>query len=224
MICLISAPTPPRDLGLPVGRVRGTPPRGQGDVPAGLPEGPGEGTGALPQDLHPDVGEELPGGDRRPGPGRPEEGGDRHPEAGAQAPRQRHERDPGWAQPPGRRGGGYRTEDGVDEVASAQDPCIGLDWGPGATRGARCLPPAEAPDEAAPLELRAPPLRDPRGDKGRYARRARRGLGPNWARMVAVSCQGRETVPRRALWPVQGERARVGRSGRTLARSGLRWR
>ena len=34
------------------------------------------------------------------------------------------------------------------------------------------------------------------------------GDGPNWRKMVAVSCQGRGTVPSSALWPVQGPEIR----------------
>jgi hypothetical protein len=53
IICLIFAVTPPRDLGLPMGRLGGAAPGGAGDVPAGLPEGAGKGAGAPAQHLDP---------------------------------------------------------------------------------------------------------------------------------------------------------------------------
>jgi hypothetical protein len=54
IICLISAATPPRDLGLPPGRLDGAASGGGGEVPAGLPEDAGEVAGALAQHLDPE--------------------------------------------------------------------------------------------------------------------------------------------------------------------------
>jgi len=157
--------TPDRDLDLPPGRVDGAPPGGQADVPPGLPEGARESTGPPAEHLDPDVGEELPGGDRRPGLGSPEECRDGHAQAGRQAGRQRLEGDAGRRALGGRGGGG--AEDGRDEIPAPQDPRIGLDGGAGAARGCDRLPPPRLRTKPPPWSSGRRPCGRPSATKAR---------------------------------------------------------
>jgi len=145
--CLIPAATPPRDLGLPPSRLDGAAPGGGGEVPAGLPEGAGEGAGAPAQPLDPAGGEELLGGDRRASLGPPEQRGDGDAQADRQAGRRRLEGHPGRRPAGGRLAG--LAQAGRDELPGAQDPRIGLDGGAGPARGRDRLPPPESGSNGA---------------------------------------------------------------------------
>ena len=124
IICRISSATPPGDLGLQPSRLGGAAAGGGGEAPAGLPEGAGEVAGAAAQPLDPDVGLELPSGDRRAGLGPPEKRGDGDAQAVRHAGRQRLDGHSGRRPAGGWRSG--RAQDGRDERLGVQDGWWGV--------------------------------------------------------------------------------------------------
>jgi len=92
----------------------------------------------------------------------------------------------------------------LDEVSPTEDPGIARDGFLRAPEGHQFGPAPALRTRPPPWNSGRRPCGSPSATKVRYGPRARRGLGPNWARIIAVACHGLGMVPRRALCPVQG--------------------
>ena len=111
----------------------------------------------------------------------------------------------------------------LHEVGAPEDPLIPPVGLPPPAEGGHGGPAPLGPPEAPALELGPAALGHPGRHEGPVGDpRARPGSARTGRRIVRVSCQGRGTVPSRALCPVQGYRPNRRRSGTTFARRGFR--